>query len=403
VGQSAGLYAAALWVAASAACGYPPLPSLAGKDADVDAPQEHDVDALRGPGVDASIDAASIDAPPDAQACFGTDPFTICLRSAPTREVQFSGPFTINTTASDLCAATISGGDGYCVIAATSITINGGITVQATGPKPLVLLASDSITTGISSTIDVGSHRANLSANEIIGAGADPTPSCDAGFAPTTVLGTSGGGAGGSFTGPGGRGGSGSGGNPGVGGLAGALATAPVTTLRGGCPGQAGAGATNAQAGHGGGAVMLIAGTSITINGSIDASGEGGSGGQSAFTGGGGGGAGGMIVLDAPFITGSAAETVIFANGGGGGEGGNQNQTGEAGRDPSDEQAAVGGAAINNGGNGGAGAGGTASALAGANGTNVSGGGGGGGGGTGLFKAPANAVLGSRVSPPPTR
>ena len=327
--------------------------------------------AIDPPITDAMIDAGTIDAPPDAQACFGTAPFTICLRSAPSSPVVFASLTTLDTTTSPLCAATVSGGDGYCVIDGTTITINGGITVQATGPKPLVLLASDSITAGTLSTIDVGSHRANLSANEIIGAGADPTPSCDAGFAPTTILGTSGGGAGGSFIGPGGKGGLGSGGNPGVGGIAGAIATAPVTTLRGGCPGQAGAGTTPASGGHGGGAVMLIAGSSITINdGNVDASGEGGSGGQFGFAGGGGGGAGGMIVLDAPFIT-AGGLTTIFANGGGGGEGGSQNQPGTPGADPTDEFAAGGGGLIAGGGNGGAGAGGTASATAGGNGGGV--------------------------------
>jgi hypothetical protein len=352
------------------------------------------------PIVDAAIDAqidAAIDAPPDAQACFGTAPFTICLRNAPTSPVLFAGLTSIDTATSPLCAATVSGGDGYCVIAGTSITINAGIDVQAVGSKPLVLLASDSITTGLLSTIDVGSHRPT----QIVGAGADPTSSCDAGTAPTTNNGTSGGGAGGSFTGPGGKGGTGSSANPGAGGTPGAIVTAPVTTLRGGCPGQAGAGA-NASGGHGGGAVMLIAGSSITVNGNVNASGESGGGGLAGFTGGGGGGAGGMIVFDAPFIT---ATSLVIANGGGGGEGGNQFQTGQAGTDPSDIGQANGGGNIPNGGNGGRGAGGTASAEAAADGTggNNGGGGGGGGGGTGLIKAPANAVLGTQVSPPPTR
>ena len=314
---------------------------------------------------------------------------------------MFGGLTSIDTATSPLCAATLSGGDRYCVIAATTITINAGISVQASGAKPLVLLASDSITIGSLSTIDVGSHRATQNTAEFVGAGADPT-SCDAGIAPTTANGTGGGGAGGSFIGAGGKGGSGSNTNPGAGGIAGAIAAAPVTTLRGGCAAQAGAGATSAAAGHGGGAVMLIAGHSIVMaDGVIDASGEGGSGGQFGLAGGGGGGAGGMIVLDAPSITSSDQ---IFANGGAGGEGGSQTQPGEAGRDPSDEQPALGGANINGGGNGGDGAGGTAAATAGGNGGNgnTGGGGGGGGGGTGLLKAPANAVLGNQVSPPPT-
>jgi len=232
---------------------------------------------------------------------------------------------------------------------------------------------------------------------EFVGAGADPS-SCDAGIAPTTANSTSGGGAGGSFIG---AGGSGSSNNPGVGGITGGIFTAPVTTLRGGCPAQAGAGATSADTAHGGGAVMLIAGHSIMMaDGIITASGEGGRGGQLGFVGGGGGGAGRMIVLDAPSI---ASNNQIFANGGAGGEGGNQTQAGEAGRDPSDVQPALGGANIAGGGNGGDGAGGNSSGTAGGNGgTGSTGGGGGGGGGTGLLKAPANAELGDEVSPPPT-
>jgi hypothetical protein len=115
--------------------------------------------AIDPPITDAPIDAPP-DAPPDAQTCFGTAPFTICLRNSPSSPVIFAGLTGLDTTSSPLCAATVSGGDGYCVIAGTSITINAGISVQAVGAKPLVLLASDSITTGVVSTIDVGSHRA---------------------------------------------------------------------------------------------------------------------------------------------------------------------------------------------------------------------------------------------------
>jgi hypothetical protein len=359
--------------------------------------------------VDAAIDVpidVAIDAPPDAQACFGTAPFTICLRSAPSQAVVFDSLTSpLNTENDPRCTATVSGGDGYCVIAGTTVTINAGISVQAFGTKPLVLLASDAITTGLLSTIDVGSHRATMDTAEIVGAGADPT--CDAGMAPATSSNTSGGGAGGSFIGPGGKGGRGSSNNNsgGSGGVAGAIATAPVTTLRGGCAGQAGAGASNATAGHGGGAVMLIAGRAISVDGNIDASGEGGSGGAAGLAGGAGGGAGGMIVFDAPFIAATTASSLIFANGGGGGEGGNNlGQAGKEGADPNDTGQADGGNRIANGGNGGRGAGGNASAEAGADGTggSNSGGGGGGGGGTGLIKAPATAVFGSQLSPPPT-
>ena len=69
-------------------------------------------------------------------------------------------PFMVSTasnidTDSPLCASTVSGATNYCVIAATNITI--GATLRASGTKPLVLIASDSIVT--TALLDVGSYR----------------------------------------------------------------------------------------------------------------------------------------------------------------------------------------------------------------------------------------------------
>lgn len=341
-------------------------------------------------GEEQQIDAGTnptIDGPPDAQICFGTGLLHICLASAPTMPLSIAALTAINTDTSSMCAQVMSGGN-YCVLAATTITIDAKL--RATGKRPLVLIASDSITTG--AVIDVGSHRGPP---EDVGAGADPM-TCAPGTAPTTANNTSGGGAGGSFTGLGGNGGAGGGAGGGTAGTPGAAA-ATITALRGGCPGQDGQGAANGAKGHGGGAVFLIAGKKIDVQGGINAAGEGGGPGVSGAAGAGGGGAGGMIGLDAPMITVSA---LLLANGGGGGEGSGQATLGAAGSDPSAITAAPGGSG--NTGNGGDGGNGSAGAAAGTGATGnpgTTGGGGGGGGGAGLIKAPATATLGTQVSP----
>jgi len=347
-------------------------------------------------GANATDDAGInqiIDSPPDALICYGTSIVKICLASAPTQPLVISNLTTIDTMTSPMCVATVSGGANYCVLAATSIMINA--TLRATGPKPLVLIASDSIT--VSQLIDVGSHRTTP---EFTGAGADPA-TCVAGI----PAGTRGGGAGGSFTGKGGRGGNGAGG--GAGGQA-ANGTTTITELQGGCPGQSGDGGGKGTGGHGGGAVYLIAVNRIDITGpGINAAGEGGDSGKGGpvaapiSSGAGGGGAGGMIGFDSPTIT---CASLLLANGGAGGEGSGVTIDGAPGGDPSTTAAAPGGtgnSAI--GGDGGNGSSGAA-AGPGANGLNGSsimandGGGGGGGGGAGLLKGPA-ASLGNNVSP----
>jgi len=320
----------------------------------------------------------------DTLACLGTQLLNICVTPAALSEVTISESTTIDTDNPQMCTTT----GRYCVIAATTLTVNA--TLRATGAKPLVLLASDAII--VNELIDVGSHRVP---GEFIGAGADPG-ACPAGTQP----GTSGGAAGGSFAGAGGDGGAGGGGA--AGGLPASAAT-PIAEFRGGCPGQGGSGAGQGAGGHGGGAVYLIAGNRIDITGpGINAVGEGGAGGAVIAnnpSGGGGGGSGGMIGLDAPTIT---CTGLILASGGGGGQGSGTINTGAAGSDPTGIGAAVGGSGGSQlggtGGNGSSGAAGGSGAT-GSIALSVGAGGGGGGGGAGIVKAPATANLGAQLSP----
>jgi hypothetical protein len=348
------------------------------------------------------IDASSTtspDAPPDARVCFGTAPFTICLASAPTTPVMLASATPVDTTTSTMCVATMSGAASYCVIAGTTISVD--MKLRATGSKPLVLLASDTIT--VNATIDVASRRGT---SPETGAGADPqAPSCAAGTAPGAGGGQGAGGAGGSFIGLGGSGGAG--GNGGAGGVTGAV-IATVNQLRGGCPGQDGqGGADGGPKGHGGGAVLLIAGIKISVNAVlISAAGEGGMGGAGNAAGAGGAGAGGMIAFDAPMFE-CSNSALLLATGGGGGQGGDfaAGASGSNGGDPSSTTAAPGGnLGSPRGGDGGAGATAPGTAAgAGGFGDNAGatrGGGGGGGGGAGLIKSFAISNFCTQLAPP---
>jgi hypothetical protein len=325
---------------------------------------------------------------PDAQTCFGTGLVKVCLAAAPTGTTTFTNAVTINTD-SGPCVSLASGGNinNVCVIAATVISVQA--TVRGTGTRPLVLLATDSIDIGALGVIDVGSHR---NAAEELGAGAD-SDQCIAGTTLPTVNLSGGGGAGGSFTSAGGAGGRGgdNNNNSGIPGVAGGLAAS--VGFRGGCPGQDGAGTAKGVRGHGGGAVFLIAGNMINLQGSLLATGEGGAGAGANASSGGGGGSGGMIGFDAPAVTGSG---LLLASGGGGGGGAGVFATAaQSGLDPTSVDPASGGAASVNGGAGGDGSPqglrmpGDPGSVGRDSGTVANlGGGGGGGGGAGSIKGP---------------
>jgi hypothetical protein len=322
-------------------------------------------------GLDAPVDTL----PPN---CFGTGlDVRVCLSAPPSGDFHVTTDRMIDTTGGPPCDPDIA---TFCVIAGTAVQIDQGKTLGVNGTRPLVLVSTSELV--IDGVLDVASH---LNTPQHFGPGAD-SPLCHAG----TVAANRGGGSGGSLGTTGGNGG------PTGGALAGA--TLVPATLQGGCKGSDGAG--GGQLGHGGGAVYLIA-TSISVNGSINASGESGTSTANDGRGGGGGGSGGMIVFDAPSLS-IALGAQIFANGGGGGEGTGGN-TGNDGIDASGPSAGgLGGSGASSGGDGGAGGFGTADGGAGAAGTDVNIiGGGGGGGGAGIIKVFRAPIPSSGMVSPP--
>ena len=329
--------------------------------------------------VDAAIGISDVAMPAtDALSCFGSGLSRFCI-VAPTGPVSVTTAMVIDTSTSPMCLP-YSGDDAgrYCVIAGSSLDISS--TFDARGARELVLIGSSSIV--ISGTLTVASHRTGA----VRGAGSSSVV-CVAAQSATNGAG----GAGGSFGGRGGSGGLGENGNT-------RPASAPtvdtVSSLRAGCRGGSG---TNGAGGYGGGAIQLIAGTSITImtNGTINASGAGGGRSTLNDNGGGGGGSGGMIVLEAPTIVNSGQ---VLANGGGGGAG---NQFSEDGGEPTSALvAAPGGRDLAHAGDGGPGA--AAASRTGGNGHDGIDGGGGGGGGAGIIRVFPPQSIGGRVSPAAT-
>jgi hypothetical protein len=259
--------------------------------------------------MDASADPRP-DAPPN---CFGTlsgGLYPICLDAMPSDAFQW-GDRTIDTSPSNLECLTETHPPSVdaCLIAGSEIQING--IVRVSGPRPLVLLSSTTIT--VSGTLDAASHVSGPSSGPGIPAACAPV---------AEATGSLCGGAGGSFQGAGGNGGIASGCAGGREGQP-AAPISPVTAIRGGCPGGQGdpnSGTARAVPGAGGGAVYLLAGTSITVvdTGLINASGAGAMAGAGINGPGSGGGSGGLIGLDAPAITVLGS---LMASGGGGSSG----------------------------------------------------------------------------------
>ncbi len=326
-------------------------------------------------------------------ACFGSGLIQVCLDAPPPDELAPLGS-AFDTTSRACLDVTQSDGSTVCVLAAVAVAITSNVAV--TGQYPLVLLGTDTIS--IDGTLDVSSHSSPAS----MGAGANWSD-CNPATAAGPNTGGAGGGAGGSFGAIGGSGGEGNNGaapNDGTGGLPGSPQIALI--VRGGCIGALGATGAVASPGAGGnsgGAVYLLAGTSIEVSASVAANGAGGGFG-SDDSGGGGGGAGGLVGLEAPTITVTA---IIAANGGGGGGGGDG--TPAAGGPGGDgaittTDAAAGGARTSSYDTEG-GAGGVAAIAAGAGADNP-GGGGGGGGGVGTIYVKGALTGSALISPSPS-
>ena len=339
--------------------------------------------------IDAPIDGPP-DAPPDApRQDFGTGVWTVHVPTLPTAGVSL--PAMIDTGTSPLCsmdaAFTDASQPAACVIVGTTITMGGDTNVR--GPRPLVLVATDSVT--IDHKLDVAGHRgqgvaggANWSGCGSPGSGADRNNG-------------GGGGAGGSFVTTGGNGGTGDNGSASAGTATAALGV--PTILHGGCPGSRGGNGSGNAAGvaNGGGAIYIVAANAITVSGLVNASGSGAAGGGHA-SGGGGGGSGGMIVLSAPQVDASGS---LLANGGGAAGGGDNNSNGANGSDEIIGMPLV----APPGGNGPGGTGGDGftegtGATSGGNGNPMQGGGGGGGGAG--FIGINVAVTGGTYTPSPT-
>ena len=354
-----------------------------------------------GSGSNAQIDAAidAPDIPPDGAHCYGTF-VTVCLAATPPADYTVGTATKLDTDTECTQVVAQTSGPGLCVVAAQTIHINASL--QASGSRALVLLATETLEVGAAGMIDVGSYRdVSGPVTEVVGAGAASGALCGT---PTTGgnddnggSSGAGGGAGGSFGGAGGNGATGRSSAGGAGGLSVAAST-PPTFVRGGCSGTtggAGDGNAGGKPGAGGGAVLLIAGTSITNAGHVRACGMGGYGGE-RLSGGGGGGSGGFIGLDAPAVTSTG---IVSANGGGGGEGGGTNDPGyTASSGILGTAGAAGGTGNVNGGDGGAGSFGAAPMGYGGA-TDVNGGGAG-GGGAGVIRVFPAQSLGGTVSPP---
>lgn len=357
-------------------------------------------------GLDAPVLATPDASSPDSnQTCIGSGLVTFCVTNTavPTNafDIAPGASFTIDPTSATLCLRTQLAGVEACVIPAQTASIAG--TLKAVGPYPIVIAVFDVIT--VNGTLDVSSTSQPATGvgmtTAVAGAGSGPA-SCP------TLDGTTGapfsggtGGGGGSFGFAGGEGG------PSAGGTAvGAAGAVRGIALAGGCPGGRGGSGNDGPvglAGLGGGAIYIVAGTSITVSGTIKANGGGGGGGGKR-AGGGGAGAGGLIAFDAPSVT-LDASAAIYANGGGGGQGGDLGAAGESGgvsAGPLD-RAPGGTSGADNGGDGGAGSLDTSPGMPGTIALDAAGGGGGGGGGGGIIAIYSSVLTNKAVMSPPPR
>nr|HEX4312981.1 hypothetical protein [Kofleriaceae bacterium] len=290
----------------------------------------HHLDNLSDGSGASGSDAGTADAP--APVCLGSGAFTVCV-TPPSAPLTLTGP--VDTTACSGGQVAAVGSVMTCVLAGTAITIDGGVTIAASGSRPLVLVSTGDI--DIAGTLDAGSHAGGQTGPAANGAECVPS---SPGTAAADIDNGGGAGAGGSFATAGGAGGAGEASASGAGAQ---NAQSAPQSLAGGCPGSLGAAGAEPSsdacqphgsdpAGAGGGVVALVATGTIRVDGAISVSGAGGGGGILARGGGAGGGTGGLIVAVATTITGAGA---IVASGGGGGGGADHCGNGLVGGDGS--------------------------------------------------------------------
>ncbi len=259
-------------------------------------------------------------------------------------------------------STTLDDGTPIALIAVTRFLLGASSTLELRGERPLYVLVYGDATLG---------GRVLTVAK-----GADPAPGgrrCGPMGSPEGA-GRAGGGGGG-FGEPGGAGGAGGDGSPGPSGGV----TANLPSLVGGCAG----GDTRGAAGGGGGGAFAVASAgTLTLRGSIAATGGGGEGGPTRV-GGAGGGSGGSVWLEAATLRLEAGSLVDTRGGGGGGGGDHGNGDGDDGDDGDTNGLPLGGRGSGSGGVGGSGSTGATGAFAGFPGQSLGTGGGGGGGGGG--------------------
>jgi hypothetical protein len=301
-------------------------------------------------------------------------------------DVTCAGTELIDTSACSWSHTGVSGGavsqgDGsdapeVCLFYVRSLTIPASARLEATGSRPLAIVAETTIR--IDGELSVDSVQAGTLYRPGAGAGTGG----NAGLGGVRVMTLDSGGGGGGFGGGGGTGGDVM---PGVaGGAGGAPAPSVLVPLVGGASGgDATSGSGVTPGAPGGGALQLGARVSILITGYVGASGAGGLGASAGA--GTGGGSGGGILMEAPTVEVTGQLNVA----GGGGASGACFGTGQSGRDGADrtDRPPGGGGACGTGGRGGDGAG--ASSVSGDAGGSSTNNGGGGGGGAGRVRVRA--------------
>lgn len=331
---------------------------------------------------------AVVDAAPSGDAdvrpdnCFGPlpgldDVTEVCLDERPTGAIVVSSAIDTDVCEADNLHVVAVDLVSFCVLSAGEINV--AARINARGVRPLLLLASESITIFPGAGIDASSVPSSAAP----GAGGIASGCIEN----LDAVQSNGGGAGGSNRGRGGAGG-GPGGQP-------STVLHPLA-LAGGCPGGKG-GNGMSPGGRGGGAIYISA-PIVDVRGILLVSGEGGgvatSDSNGDDLGGGGGGAGGYIGIYGTSVTIDTDARLVAAGGGGGAGRGQAGSVANRGETATDlDPVANGGTVGTSGPNGGPGGDGS-DPLDGTLGSSAqSSGGGGGGGGAGYIDLHADAVL----------